>query len=151
MSVTSQFADMTSSPNRFVIILFLYRYFMSISWLFLELWQFSFIVNSPEIRKSELPSSEFCPIGRVRDTMSDTNVSNKMLLNAEKMKLSFKCPKCPTFMIKALFILKISKFLSWPFCHAGKRLDKKANFKIYGVTDCQTNNYNTHIAQYLKR
>ena len=32
-------------------------------------------------------------------------------------------------------------------------LDKKAmvNFKIYYVTDWTTNNYNTHIAQYLKK
>ena len=27
----------------------------------------------------------------------------------------------------------------------------KLNFKIYDVTDWTTNNYNTHIAQYLQR
>ena len=27
----------------------------------------------------------------------------------------------------------------------------KVNFKIYDVTDWTTNNYNTHIAQYLKK
>ena len=34
-----------------------------------------------------------------------------------------------------------------------KRLDEKdkANFKIYDVTAWETNNCNTHIAQYLKR
>ena len=36
--------------------------FMSISSLILELWQFSFIRDWPEIRKSEIPPSEFCPI-----------------------------------------------------------------------------------------
>ena len=36
--------------------------FMSISSLVLELWQFSFIRDWPEIRKSEIPPSEFCPI-----------------------------------------------------------------------------------------
>ena len=36
--------------------------FMSISSLVLELWQFSLIRNWPEIRKSEIPPSEFCPI-----------------------------------------------------------------------------------------
>ena len=36
--------------------------FMSIWWLLLELWQFSFIKYWPEIRKSEIPSSEFCLI-----------------------------------------------------------------------------------------
>ena len=34
-----------------------------------------------------------------------------------------------------------------------KRFDKKAkiNFKIYDVTTWETNNYNTHIPQYLKK
>ena len=34
-----------------------------------------------------------------------------------------------------------------------KQLNKKAqfNFKIYDVTNWETNNYNTHIAQYLKK
>ena len=36
--------------------------FMSISSLVLELWQFSFIRDWAEIRKSEIPSSEFCSI-----------------------------------------------------------------------------------------
>ena len=35
--------------------------FMSIWSPVLELWQFSFIRDWPEIRKSELPPSEFCP------------------------------------------------------------------------------------------
>ena len=38
--------------------------FMSILSLVLELWQFSFIRDWPEIRKSEIPPSEFCPISR---------------------------------------------------------------------------------------
>ena len=36
--------------------------FMSISSLVLELWQFSFIRDWPEIRKSEILPSQFCPI-----------------------------------------------------------------------------------------
>ena len=36
--------------------------FMSISLLVLELWQFSFIRAWPEIQKSEILPSEFCPI-----------------------------------------------------------------------------------------
>ena len=37
--------------------------------------------------------------------------------------------------------------------HVGKRLDKKAkvNFNTFEVTDWKTNNYNTDIAQYLKK
>ena len=56
-------------------------------------------------------------------------------------------------MLKALFVLEISTFLSWLYGGVKKRLDKKAmvNFKIYDVTDGTINNYNTNIAQYLKR
>ena len=36
--------------------------FMSISSLVLELWQFTFIRDWPEIKKMETPLSEFCPI-----------------------------------------------------------------------------------------
>ena len=37
--------------------------FMSISQLVLELWQFSFSFNDwPEIRKLEIPPSQFCPL-----------------------------------------------------------------------------------------
>ena len=41
-----------------------------------------------EIRKSEIPPSEFCPISgdQVRDTKYGTNVSNKILLNAAKFQ-----------------------------------------------------------------
>ena len=66
--MTSQFVDMTLSSNFFGVILFLLSSlvtgssFMSISSLVLELWQFSFIWDWPEIRKSEIPPSEFCPI-----------------------------------------------------------------------------------------
>ena len=56
-------------------------------------------------------------------------------------------------MLEARFVLNIFTFLSWFFGHAGKRKDKKAKvkFKIYDVTDWITNNYNIHIAQYLKK
>ena len=68
ITMTSQFPDMTSKSNFFDVVLFLLSSlvtgpsFMSISSLVLELWQFSFIRNWPEIRKSEIPPSEFCPI-----------------------------------------------------------------------------------------
>ena len=54
--------------NFFDVVLFLLSSlvtgpsFMSISSLILELWQFSFIRDWPEIRKSEIPPSEFSPI-----------------------------------------------------------------------------------------
>ena len=39
------------------------------------------------------------------------------------------------------------------FGHVGKWLDKKAkvNFKLYDVRNWETNNYNAHIAHYLKK
>ena len=51
------------------------------------------------------------------------------------------------------FVLKIFKFLSLLFGHVRKRLDKKdkVDFRIYDVATWGTNNYNTHIAQYLKK
>ena len=66
--ITSQFADMVSSSNFFDIVLFLLSSlitgpsFMSISSLVLELWQISFIRDRPEICKSGITSSKFCPI-----------------------------------------------------------------------------------------
>ena len=68
MTMTSQFSDMTSTSNFFDVVLFLLSSlvtgpsFMSISSLVLELWQFYFIRDWPEIRNSEIPPSEFCPI-----------------------------------------------------------------------------------------
>ena len=57
------------------------------------------------------------------------------------------------FMLKALFVLGIIAFLSWLFGYAEKRLDMKTtvNFKTRDVTDWTTDNYNTHITQYLKK
>ena len=46
------------------------------------------------------------------------------------------------FIIKALFILKVFKFLSLIFGHVEKQFDKetKFNFELYGVTDWKKNN-----------
>ena len=55
------------------------------------------------------------------------------------------------FILKPLLVFKIFKFLPDLLIHVGKRLNKKAkaNFKIYSITNWQTNN--TYIAQYLKK
>ena len=57
------------------------------------------------------------------------------------------------FTLKALFVLKIFKFLSWVFVHVEKTVwwESKVNLKVYDVTTCETNNCNAHIAQYLKK
>ena len=79
-TMTSQFSDMTSLSKFFDVILFLLSSlvtgpnFMSISSLVLELWQFSFIRDWPEIRKSEIPKSEFCAISGDWDKLWITNM-----------------------------------------------------------------------------
>ena len=57
------------------------------------------------------------------------------------------------FTLKAPFVLKTFKFLSWLLGPVAKRLDKKdkVNFKFYDVTAWLANNCNTHIGQYLKK
>ena len=55
------------------------------------------------------------------------------------------------FMLNAVYFM--ITFLSWFFVYVEKLFDKKVlvSFKIHDVTDWATNNYNTHIAQYLKK
>ena len=57
------------------------------------------------------------------------------------------------FILKAIWLLKYSNFYPYFFGHVGKCLDKKVmvNFKICDVTKWETNNYETHVAQYLKK
>ena len=91
VTMMSQFSEMTSTSIFFEVVVFLLSSlvtgpsFMSISWLVLELWQFSFIRDWPEIRKSEIPTSEFCPLSEDWSKFG-ANVSNRMLLNAAKFQ-----------------------------------------------------------------
>ena len=68
LTMMLQFSDMTSTSTFFDVILFLLwslatgPRFMSISSLVLELWQFSFIRDWPEIWKPEVPPSESFPV-----------------------------------------------------------------------------------------
>ena len=50
------------------------------------------------------------------------------------------------FMSKALFVLEIFKCLSWLFGYVEKRPGNK-----WSTKDWTINNYNTHIAQYVKK
>ena len=56
-------------------------------------------------------------------------------------------------MSKTAFDLEIFTFLFWLFGYVEKQLDKKAtiNFTIDDDADWVTNNYNTHIVQYLRK
>ena len=69
--------------------------FMSILPLVLELWQFPFIRDWSEIRKSQIPPSEFFPISRDWGEFGLPNLtrtSDKMLMNAAKCQgYSFYC------------------------------------------------------------
>ena len=70
MSSSSVFFEVTSSSIFFEVVLFVWSSlvtgpsFMLISSLVLELRQFTFIRDSPEIQKPQILSSEFCKISR---------------------------------------------------------------------------------------
>ena len=57
------------------------------------------------------------------------------------------------FTLKALFVLKIFKFLSCVFGHVAKLLDKKdkLDFRFYDITAWLINDCNTYIALYLEK
>ena len=57
------------------------------------------------------------------------------------------------FMLKALFVFETFKFFARLFSDVEKQLDQKASVysKMYDVIDWATDNYNTPIAQYLKK
>ena len=57
------------------------------------------------------------------------------------------------FILKALSVLKIFKFLPNFFGCEGKKLDEKVrvNLKICDSATWLTKNYNTHIGQYVKK
>ena len=84
--MTSQFSDMTSSSNCFGAVLFLLSVLVtgpnlvSISSLILELWQFSFIRNWPEVQKSEIPPSEFCLISEDWGKLDIPNLARMSLI-----------------------------------------------------------------------
>ena len=86
ITMASQLLDMTSSSEFFNVVLFLLSILvtgpslMSISSLVLELWQLSFVRDWPEIRKSEIPPSEFCPISGDWDKLWIPNLARMSLI-----------------------------------------------------------------------
>ena len=71
--------------------------FMSISSLVLELWQFSFIRDWPEIRKSEIPLSEFCPISGDWDELWIPNLARMFLIECYWMLQNFSVTALTVF------------------------------------------------------
>ena len=58
------------------------------------------------------------------------------------------------FTLKALFVLlRYLNFCPDFYGHAGKQPNKKTkvNFKIYGIKNCEANNYNLHLTPYIKK
>ena len=91
MEIESHFSDMTSLSNVFDVYLFLLSIlvtglsFMSISSLVLELWQFPFIRDWREIRKLEIPLSQFCPISGDWGELGIPNLAWTSLIKCCKM------------------------------------------------------------------
>ena len=87
MTMKSQFSDLTSSPNFLDVVLFLLTNlfigpsFMSISSLLLELSQFPFIIDWPEIWKSEIPLSEIRLISGNWDKLGIPKLAGMFLKN----------------------------------------------------------------------
>ena len=86
MTMTSQFPDRTSSSKFLDVVLFLFSSlvtgpsFMSIWSLVLEKWQFTFKRDLSDIRKSEIPPSEFCPISGDWDELWIPNFARLSLI-----------------------------------------------------------------------
>ena len=97
-AITSQFVDKVSSSKFFDIVLFLLSSlvtgpsFMSISSLFLELWQFSFIRDWPEIRKSGITPSKFCPVSGDWGELGIPNLAQLSLMKCYWMLRNVRVP-----------------------------------------------------------
>ena len=96
MTMTLQFPEMTSSSKHFDVVLFPLSFpvtgpsFKSISSLVLELWQFSFIRDWPEIGKSEIPPSEICAISGDWDELWIPNLARLSLIECYWMLQNFR-------------------------------------------------------------
>ena len=57
------------------------------------------------------------------------------------------------FALNVIFVIMTFPFLLLLFGHVEKNLDEKdkINFKNYDVTTWETNNCNSHIAQYIEK
>ena len=108
MAMTSQIVGVPSPSNCFEVFLFLLSSlltgpsFMSISSLVLELWQFPFSRIWPEIRKSEITPSQFCPIS---GDWSKFGIPNLGLTSLMKWWNVTECCKMPG--------LQLLQFLSY--------------------------------------
>ena len=97
MTMMSQFGDMKSSSKFYWRVLFLLSSlvtalnFMRKSASVLELWQ-CFLRNWPEIRKSEIAPSEFCPIFGDWDKLRIPNLARMFLMKCYYMLQNVRVP-----------------------------------------------------------
>ena len=85
MTMTSQFSD--NRYRQFFLTLLYFSWqvtrqsLMLISSLVLELWQFSFISDWPEIQKSDIPLCEFSPISGDWGELGIPNLTRMSVIN----------------------------------------------------------------------
>ena len=104
-AMTSQFRQMASSSSFFNVVLFPLSMlvtrpsFMSISSLVLEFWQFSFIRDWPEIRKSEIIPSKFVPIS---EDWSEQRIPNLAWMSLIKFYWMLQNTRVTAFTVSEL-------------------------------------------------
>ena len=119
MTITSQSTNMTSSANFCDVNLFLLSSlvtgpsFMPISSLVLDLWQFTFIRDWLENRKSEIPPSEFCPISGHWDELGIPNLARMTLMKCYYMLQNARVTAFTRLGLKLQVFLKYV----WTFCY----------------------------------
>ena len=129
MTMTSQFPDMMSSSEFFDVVLFLLSNlvtgssFMSISSLVLQLWQYSFIKDWPEIWKLEIPLSEFCPIYGDCGKSGIPNLASMSIMKCQGYTVSDSLKLVSAIFIKFLFFHQmkaLQKLWKMPFISSKK-------------------------------
>ena len=110
--MTSQFADMMSLSNIFDVVLFILSSFMLISSLALELWQFSFIRDWPEIWKSEIPPAGFCQISGDWGELETPNLAEMSLMKCYWM---LQNARVTAFIISELSSISVDPYSCYDF------------------------------------
>ena len=83
---------------------------MSVPSVVLELWQFSFARDLPEIRKSEISPSEFCPIS---GNWSELEIPNLVRMSLMKCYWNARCQWNSYYRFSVFSNKKIVLFIFW--------------------------------------
>ena len=129
-TVTSQFFDITPSSNFLDVAMILLSSLVSdwglisILWLVLKSWQFSFRKDWTEICKSEILKSKFCPIsgdwGKLGDDNDDNDNDDLFLRNCWLIKVqlsSFGTKTLAEKVTAAKFQQALSRILNYTWSH----------------------------------